>query len=583
MVQALNERTAFSLDLETTGLSPFDSRILLAQVSVGDKTFVMLPSRVDMTRLLPFLRDPKWLTIVQNAVFEGSFIKYFYKTDINNIFDTFLAEKLINSDSQENSLADLSKKYAGVELDKKVRETFFGAKPISMFTDKQLQYAADDATVLFPIYEAQKKQLTSLGLDKVADIEFTLTNVVADMENEGVPIDTKLWKEKLEKYKEQHEKSRLRMHELLFDEAGMAEQMGMFVRDGIDLDSTKKVKEAFKKLGIDIVSTDERIISLVDHPAAHELLNYRGLAKILSSYGQNILDKIHPFTGRLHSDFNQIGTRTGRFASKNPNLQQMPSDFRNCVTLPPDYKIVSADFANIELRILAKYSQDEEFIKAFSSGADPHKSTAAGMFNISIDDVTKEQRFIAKTINFGLVYGMGVNKLRDMLNAEGRKNGQKELTDSQVKVLYNRYKQTYSGAINWLKDAGDLGFSQEYSTTMLGRRRNLTKPKFTGDENLYNGLVAGVKRKAANSPIQGTSADITKLAMINLYHDLSKYNYRAKMIIQVHDEIVVLAHKNEAESIKDVVVESMVDSAASVLEEVPVKVDANINDQWSKG
>lgn len=536
-----------------------------------------------MSRLMPFLRDPKWLKIVQQAVFEASFIKHYFKTDMNNVFDTFLAEKLINSDSHENSLEALAKKYADVTLDKTIRKDFFNIKPIEMFTQKQLQYAADDATVLFPIYEGQKKQIDALGLNRVADIEFDLTNVVADMENEGVPIDKSLWRDKLEKYKEQHEQSRLRMHELIFDGTGVPEQMGLFVRDGVDLDSAKKVKEAFKKLGIDIDSTDERVISLVDHPAAKELLNYRGLAKILSSYGENILNKIHPFTNRLHSDFNQIGTRTGRFASKNPNLQQMPADFRNCVTLAPDYKIVSADFANIELRILAKYSQDPEFIKAFSSGADPHKSTAAGMFNIPIDDVTKEQRFIAKTINFGLVYGMGVNKLRDMLNAEGRKNGQKELSDSQVKVLYNRYKQTYSGAINWLKEAGELGFSQAYSTTMLGRRRILSKPHFTGNDDEYNRLVAGTKRQAANSPIQGTSADITKLAMVNLYHDLSKYNYRAKMIIQVHDEIVVLAHKNEAESIKEVIVESMIDSASSVLEEVPVKVDANVSNQWSKG
>lgn len=582
MVQAINERNTLSIDLETTGLSPFDSRILLCQISTGDKTFVMLPSKVDISKLVPFLRDSRWLKIVQNAVFESSFIQHFFKTDINNVFDTFLAEKLINSDSHENSLEALAQKYANVTLDKTIRKDFFNAKPIEMFTDKQLQYAADDATVLFPIYEAQKRQLEALGLSKIAEIEFDLTTVVANMENEGVPIDKALWREKLEGYKKKHEESRLRMHELIFDGTGVPEQMGLFVRDGVDLDSAKKVKEAFKKLGIDIDNTDERTISLVDHPAAKELLNYRGLAKILSSYGENILDKIHPFTNRLHSDFNQIGTRTGRFASKNPNLQQMPSDFRECVALMPDYKIVSADFANIELRILAKYSQDKEFLKAFESGDDPHKSTAAGMFNISIDEVTKEQRFIAKTINFGLVYGMGVNKLRDMLNAEARKNDQKELSDSQVKVLYNRYKQTYGGAINWLKEAGDIGFSQGYSTTMLGRRRVLAKPHFTGNDDEYNRLVAGTKRQAANSPIQGTSADITKLAMVNLYHDLSKYNYRAKMIIQVHDEIVVLAHKNEAESVKEMIVESMMESASSILEEVPVKVDANVSDKWSK-
>jgi len=530
---------------------------------------------------MPFLRDKDWLKIVQNAVFEGKFLKHYYKTDMVNIFDTYLAEKLINSESHSNSLEDLAQKYAKVTLNKKIRQSFFGAKPIAAFSDAQLEYAADDATILHPIYEAQIKLIRSNGLDRVAEIEFDLTTVVADMELTGVPINQKLWREKLYKYEEEHEKSRLKMNSLIFDESEIPEQMGLFVRDGIDLNSPKKVKEAFLKLGIDIDSTNEREIALVDHPAAKELLKYRELQKIKTSYGENILAMIHPFDGRLHSDFNQIGTRTGRFASRNPNLQQMPSDFRMCVSLE-DYKIVSADFANIELRILAEYSNDPEFIKAFSSGDDPHKSTAAGMFNLPIDSITKEQRFIAKTINFGLVYGMGIDKLRDLLNAK-KEEGQKKLTFDEVKAMYNKYKQTYRGAINWLRETGEQGLAQMYSTTMLGRKRLLFRPVFTGDDEAFNRQLSATKRQAANSPIQGTSADITKLAMLNVYHDLSKYNYRAKMIIQVHDEIVVLAHKNEAISIKDIIIESMMDAAQDVLKKVPIKVDSVIGDMWAKG
>jgi DNA polymerase I-like protein with 3'-5' exonuclease and polymerase domains len=367
------------------------------------------------------------------------------------------------------------------------------------------------------------------------------------------------------------------MNSLIFDDTGLSEQMGLFVRDGIDLDSPKKVKTAFQKLGIDIETTTEREIALVDHPAARELLVYRELAKVLSSFGDNLIQMIHPFTGRLHADFQQIGTRTGRFACRTPNLQQMPKEFRACVGLK-GYKIVSADFANIELRILTKYSQDKEFIKAFNSGDDPHKSTAAGMFNIPIETVTPEQRFIAKTINFGLVYGMGVDKLRDLLNANSSKN----FSLPEVRALHNRYKQTYSGAISWLRNAGEQGLAQLYSTTMLGRRRELVRPTYAGDDDTFNKQISAVKRKAANSPIQGTSADITKLAMLNVYHDLAKYKYNAKMIIQVHDEIVVLAHKSEAVSVGEVIVESMLDAGREVLQDVPIKVDLNINDVWHK-
>lgn len=580
MVQALSERNTFSIDLETTGLSPIDSRILLCQVSTKEKNFVMIPSKVDMTKLLPFLRDPKWLKIIQNAKFEQKFIQYVYSTKIENVFDTYLAELLINSESHNNKLEDLALKYAGVQLNKKIREEFFST-PISAFTEEQLQYAADDSAVLFPIYEAQKKLLKDFGLEKVADIEFSLAGVTADMENTGVPVDRDLWAKKLEAYAERHEESRLKMNSLIFDDTGIPEQMGLFVRDGIKLESPKKVKEAFLKLGIDIESTNEREISLIDHPAAQELLNFRELEKIKTSYGGSFLDAIHPFTGRIHADFQQIGTRTGRFSCKKPNLQQMPDEFRKCVTLK-DHKIVVADFSNIELRILAELSGDAAFRAAFDSGDDPHKSTAATMFNIPIDKVNKEQRFIAKTINFGLAYGMGANKLRDILNSK-KEPGEKRLTVGEVRSIYSKYKQAYKGAIDWLRVTGDTAFINLYSTTMLGRKRMFTRPAYAGDDQEFERLVGSIKRQGANSPIQGTNADITKLSMVNLHHDLTKYNYRAKMIIQVHDEIVILAHKTEAESIKELIVESMVSSAQEVLQHVPVKVDAHISDVWTKG
>jgi DNA polymerase-1 len=390
----------------------------------------------------------------------------------------------------------------------------------------------------------------------------------------------KKWHKIIDDYRVKHEESRLRMHEAIFDGNDINEQLGMFARDAINLNSPKQITDAFRTIGIEVDNgTAEREIALMNHPAAKELLEYRKLQKIMSSYGSSFLDKIHPFTGRIHADYQQIGTETGRFACKDPNLQQMPDEFRQCVT-SPDYTIVVADYSQIELRILAEYSEDPKFMEAFNSGEDLHKATAATMFNISTDAVTKEQRFIAKTINFGISYGMGPNKLMDMLNAKAKEEGRPPLSFQKVAGIMSRYKDTYKGVNKWLMNAGNLAYRQSYSETMAGRKRWFTRPASTDPE--WEGKAASIKRQGANSPIQGTNADITKMAMLNLYHDIKTYGFKADIILQVHDEIAVLAHKGQAEDVKNLVESSMIESAQTLLKKVPVKVDCYINDVWKK-
>jgi DNA polymerase I-like protein with 3'-5' exonuclease and polymerase domains len=527
-----------------------------------------------MSFLRPYLEDRNWLKLVQNAKFEYKFLKRFLDAEMKGIYDTFLAEQLV-TENKFTSLANLALKYTDETLDKSVRSTFFDSK--GEFSTEQLEYAAKDAEILFPIWMAQSPTITKNELQRVSDLEFDLVRVVGSMELEGVPIDLDLWNEKLEGTRKEHEQSRLRMHELLFDEGGLPEQVGMFERDAINLKSPAKVKEAFIKLGIDVDATNERELALVDHPAAKEMLNFRRLQKILSAYGDTFTGAIHPFTNRIHADFQQIGTQTGRFSCKEPNMQQMPEDFRHCVTLP-GHKIVVADYSQIELRILAEVSKDPALTRAFEMGDDPHKATAAQMFNMPIEDVTKEQRFIAKTINFGLAYGMGYMKLRDILNVD--KHEKDKISIEATKSLLFRYKSTYKKAIEWLTYAGNAGFARGYSETMLGRRRYFTKP--TSGSADYDKDVASIRRQAANSVIQGTNADITKLAMLDIYNELNLYGLRGSIILQVHDEIVVLAHERSAETVKEVVEASMINSAKTLLETVPVKADAVVNDIWKK-
>jgi DNA polymerase-1 len=302
----------------------------------------------------------------------------------------------------------------------------------------------------------------------------------------------------------------------------------------------------------------------------------------MDAYGENIIEKIHPFTGRIHADFKQLGTETGRFSCKDPNLQQMPKAFRECFISGEGYVFVGADYSQIELRILADVSGDDALSAAFKSGADVHVATAASMFNIPYADVTEEQRFAAKTLNFGIMYGMGVGKLMDSLNVEAEKTGQPKVNIRQVQAILIRYKKTYRKATMWLESAGRKALREGVSETMYGRKRFYTRPISSLDRELYDKTLKGIERQGANSPIQGTCADITKIAMLSLYNNLKEYGYRGNIVLQVHDEIVVLAHKTQAEPIKELVVESMMVAAESILKNIPIKVDAYISEIWKK-
>lgn len=520
--------------------------------------------------------------LIQQSKFERKFFRKNHGVKISNVFDTFLAEKLLVTDGKSSaSLGALALKYADVKLDKSIRTSFTEARPMDAFTDEQLKYAADDVVILFPLYEAQKALLEKNNMMHIAELEFECAQVVADMELIGVPIDVPKWHKIIAETKQQHEDARLKMNALIFDEGKNQEQLGLFVRDSINLNSPVQIKKAFKNIGIDIEATNEREIGLIDHPAAKELLKYRGLQKILTSYGDSFLNHIHPFTNRIHADFLQLGTETGRFSCKEPNLQQMPDNFRKCVG-SPEWVVIAADYSQIELRILAELSGDPNFLLAFTSGEDLHKSTAATMFGIDVEKVTKEQRFIAKTINFGLAYGMGSNKLMDILNSEAEKNGSKKYTIGQTKVLVSKYRTAYRKVIDWLDNAGVTAIRRGYSETMYGRRRFFVRPAQGIPEAEYEQQMAGIRRQGANAPIQGTNADITKLAMIEINNELINYGFSAHIVIQVHDEIVLLARKEEAEAVKIVTVDAMIAAAEKVLKTVPVKVEAYISDVWQK-
>lgn len=583
VVAALTSVREFTFDFETSGLTPPESRQLLWQIGTRKDNFV-IRATADVDRLIPFLASPKWTTIIHNAKFEQKFTQYYQDTVIMGVFDTMLAEQVLESEKFQRGLAYVVEKYTGKIMDKTSQKSFIDMHPQSIFTQEQLQYASDDVEFLWGVYDAQKAKLQETGQTVIAQVEFDCAAVVAAMEMEGIPLDTKKWRNKISEYHDREKKTRENLFSLLLDGSDTSEQLGMFERAGINLKSPKQVANALINIGIDLPKnsnnnymTDERTLERIDHPAARELLEYRGIVKVIDSYGESLLSNIRPFTGRLHPDFNQIGAETGRFSCREPNVQQIPEEFREFVGGVDGYSIVGADFGQMELRIIAEICQDPALIKAFNMGGDPHTATAALMFNIPPETVDKKQRHVAKTINFGLSYGMGAQKLMDEIN----KQREDKLTIREVYKLNDRYRETYRGVINWFAQAGERAYRQGYSETLGGRKRYFHRPSGI-DADSFKKQIAAIKRQGGNAPIQGSNADITKMALVAVHSDLRDYGYRAKIINTVHDEIVLLAHKSQAESIKEIVADSMLRASQELIKSVPVKVDTYINDWWAK-
>jgi DNA polymerase-1 len=297
-----------------------------------------------------------------------------------------------------------------------------------------------------------------------------------------------------------------------------------------------------------------------------KLLEYRGVAKSLSSFGENILEFIEPKTGRVHADFRQIGAPTGRFSCSNPNLQQIPHEpeYRRCFRAPDGKKLVIADYSQIELRILADFSEDRRFIDAFVSGEDFHAATAAQVFAIKTDEVTADQRSFAKRLNFGMVYGIGASRLAMMTG----------LSQTEAENMMRQYFGTFSGLDEYLRNSGRRVISERTARTASGR---LLKLRF--DENDRQ-QIASAKRYGVNMPIQGTSADILKRALRLLHDDIRGTS--AKLVNIVHDEIVVECDASETEETAQKLTSAMSRAGTDFITKVPIKVDAHIADEWAK-
>jgi len=490
VVASLSDQQVVAVDTETTGLDPFaDNALLLVQVATTDHAYLIDARKIDPRPLRRILEDPKVLKLLQNAKFDYKMLRHQAGISLRNMYDTMLVERVLTAGiSREIGLAKLAQKYAGITLDKSVRRSFIDKS--GAFSAEQLRYAARDAQVLFTIYAAQRDLLKRERLLGVASLEFKTVIAVSEMELAGCLIDQGKWRKIIDAATAERDRTALELGDLLAD---AIPQLSLFGGPAINLNSNAQLVETFKRMGIDLPDTMEATLTRYDHPAVKKLIEYRGFEKMISAFGEKFLELIHPKTGRIHPDFNQLGADTGRFSCTNPNVQQIPSssDFRSCFTAAPGYKLITCDYSQAELRILAQLSEDPAFVAAFQSGGDLHQLTASQMYQIPPDQVTKQQRGAAKVINFGLAYGRGPAALGVQLG----------ISSDEARGLIDQYFKAYAGIQRWLERAGREAVRKGYSTTMMGRKRYYPPLDPTDEE--YNKKRSGVERQGKNSPIQG--------------------------------------------------------------------------------
>ena len=571
----LASEALLGFDTETTELDPYEGIVRLVQLSTGRKTFVIdLKPFADRTRLsenkdleplrrLLAAKTPR--KIAHNAKFDAKWVSHHLATDVGGIFDTMLASQLIAAGDRDrgHSLADVAAFFLGTELDKSQQVSNWGADELD---PAQIEYAAKDAAILVGLHAKLLERLRNDGLERVAELENECVMPIAQMELNGFFLDQDRWREQLERAKTEQAVVGAELQEML--SAGVA-QASLFGAAEINLDSQPQVMDALKNLGVPIPdSTRQTELEplALDFPVVEKLIEYRTVAKAISSFGENFIESVRPETGRIHSDFRQIGAPTGRFSSSNPNIQQIPHQeaYRRCFRAPDGRKLVIADYSQIELRILADFSQDPNFIEAFESGADFHSKTAAQVFNVAPSEVTPDQRSFAKRLNFGVVYGIGASRFARMTG----------LSQNQAEDTLRRYFATYRGLDSWLRDAAKKATTERTGRTASGRMI-----RFRFDEN-DRASIAQAQRNAKNFPIQGTSADILKRALAMLHEEIAGTNTRLVNI--VHDEIIVECDANDADDISKILENAMRAAGEEFLSKVPVKVDVHVADEWTK-
>lgn len=577
-LKSLMQQSSVCLDTETTSLDPLEAELVGIAFcwEAGKGYYLPVPENRDdavalLNRLKPFFESEEIEKIGQNLKYDIKVLKQYGFELKGPLFDTMLAHYLINPDMRHNMdvLSETYLNYTPVSITDLIGKK--GKNQRSMRDvplEKITEYAVEDADVTFQLAQHFRPELEEAGTMKLfKEIEIPLLRVLADMEMEGIRLD----KDFLGSLAQALEDDIQKLEKQIYAEAGEEFNIGSPKQLGEILFSKMQLVKKPKKTRTGQFSTAEDVLSDLakDHKIIRDVLEYRGLTKLKSTYIDALPNQISPVTGRVHTDYMQTVAATGRLSSNNPNLQNIPirtergRQVRKAfVPRDEEHILLAADYSQIELRVIAALSEEDTMIEAFRKGEDIHASTASRVFNVPIEEVSREQRGNAKTVNFGIIYGV---------SAFGLSN-QTDLSRSEAKELIETYYKTYPKLRNYISDQVDFAREHGYVQTVLGRRRYLK------DINGSNAVVRGAaERNAVNAPIQGSAADIIKIAMINIHRKLEEGSYRTKMLLQVHDELVFDVYKPELDQVSHMIKESM-EKAFEL--KVPLDVELGTGANW---
>lgn len=581
LVTELKKHTEICFDTETTGIDANEAELvgLSFAVKPGEAWYVPCPADQKKTKailehFIPLFSDKKKVWIGQNTKYDMLVLKWYDIELAGNIFDTMLAHYVIEPDGKR-SMDILSEKFLGYEP---VHiEELIGKKGKTQGTMRDVEiekikdYAAEDADITLQLKQVFTPMLKEKEVEKVFnEVENPLVKVLVDMEYEGIKVDVDF----LHDYSKQLEKDAKKAEESVYKQAGVRfnlaspKQLGEVLFDKLKLDpSAKKTKTGQYQTGEDVLLK----LAVKGNPIVDDILAFRELTKLKSTYVDALPLLINKKTGRVHTTYGQAVAVTGRLASNNPNLQNIPvrtdrgKEIRKAF-IPRDSKhiLLSADYSQIELRIVAAISGDKNMCKAFKDGKDIHTATAARVYNVDEKEVTKEMRYKAKSVNFGIIYGQGAFGLADNLG----------ISRTEAKEIIDNYKKQFPGIQKYMDDTINFARETGYVETLMGRKRWLR------DINSANFTVRGfAERNAINSPIQGTAADMIKLAMQKVHAAMKKEKMQSKMLLQVHDELVFDALKSEVKELKPLIIENM-QSALPLPHKVPVIAECGEGKNW---
>lgn len=576
--QFLMDQDFFAFDTETDGIDPLTAGLVGMSFAVKENEAWYVPVPADkeeaakvIAHFSPALQNRKSQKIGQNIKFDIMVLRKYGVRVAGPLFDTMIAHYLLNPELRHGMdyLAETYLKYKPIPITELI-----GSKGKNQLCMRDVplaqiaEYAAEDADVTLKLKNFFAPELKKTGIETLFfDIEMPLIYVLAEMEQTGVKLDTVALKQSSDELTDALKKLEKEIYEL----AGVKFNINSSKQVGEILFERLKIEEKAKKTKTGSYSTSEDILEKLrsKHPVVGKLLEYRGLKKLLSTYIDALPELISPVTGKVHTSYNQTVTATGRLSSTNPNLQNIPirdelgREIRKAFI--PDSKdctFFSADYSQIELRIMAHLSNDEHMIEAFRSGADIHAATAAKIYGIPVEEVTSDMRRKAKTANFGIIYGISIFGLAERLN----------IPRAESKELIEGYFKSYPGIRDYMDESIRIAKEKGYVETIFKRKRYLP------DINSHNAIVRGyAERNAINAPIQGSAADIIKVAMVRIFNRFEAEGLKSKMILQVHDELNFNVCNDELEKVKQIVLEEM---EGAIKLQVPLIADCGEGNNW---